>query len=76
MLLLLADVAIVILGVGGLLFQWFPWEWKYVLQVMVILVIVFFVTHYILLWQNKETARKINEIIKERDRDGAQESYH
>lgn len=75
-LLLLADVAAVILGVGGLVFQWFPWEWQYVLQVVVILIIVFFITHYILLWQNKETARKINEIIRERETDGTNKSYH
>lgn len=73
MLLLLTDVAVIILGFGGLVFHWFPWEWKYVWQVIVILIVVFFVTHYILLWQNKETARKINEIIKERDQN---ESYH
>lgn len=76
MLLLLADVAAVILGAGGLVYRWFPWEWQYVLQVVIILIIVFFITHYILLWQNKETAKKINEIIKEREADGTGKAYH
>ena len=73
MMLLLFDVAAVILGVGGGIFRWFPWEWKYVLQIIVILVIVFFVTHLVMIWQSRDTAKKINRIIKEREND---ESYH
>ncbi len=71
--LLLLDVAVVILGIGGGIFQWFPWEGKSVLQIIVILVTVFFVTHLIMVWQSRDTAKKINQKIKERENDA---SYH
>ncbi len=73
MSLLLFDVAAVILGLGGGIFHWFPWEGKYVLQIIATLVTVFFVTHLIMVWQSRDTARKINQKIKEREHDA---SYH
>ena len=68
-----ADVAAVILGVGGLVFHWFPWRWQYVLQVVLILTAVFLITWAVMIYQSRDTAKKINQIIMEREKN---EPYH
>jgi phage shock protein PspC (stress-responsive transcriptional regulator) len=61
-----ADTALVILGVGGGLFKWFPWKPTVVGEVLVILTVVFIITTMIITWQNHQLAHTINEKIKER----------
>lgn len=68
-----ADVAVVILGVGGLVFHWFPWHWQYVLQVVLILTAVFLITWAVMIYQSRDTAKKINRILMEREKN---EPYH
>jgi hypothetical protein len=71
-IVMLLIVAVVVFVCGGL-FHWFPWNWKYILQIAVILIIVFFVFHRMILWQSRETAKKINQKIQEKEKN---ESYH
>ena len=68
----LLDVAICVLGLGGGVFGWFPWERMYLLEVCLVFVAVFIVTYTVLLWQTSNTAHKINQKIKERE----DESHH
>lgn len=62
------NIAIVVFGVGGGIFRWFPWEVKYITEVAVILTLVFIVTNYMMIWQNNEIAKAINEKIKAREK--------
>lgn len=61
------NIAIVVFGVGGGIFRWFPWELKYIAEVAIILILVFIVTNYMMIWQNNELAKSINEKIKARE---------
>ena len=65
----LLDVAVCVLGLGGGVFGWFPWEGKYILEVCLVFVAVFLVTSALLLWHTSSTANKINKKIKEREND-------
>lgn len=65
-LIQILDIAIVVYGVGGGLFQWFPWEITYIAEVAFILIVVFLFTNYIMIWQNNEITKAINKKIKER----------
>jgi hypothetical protein len=56
------DTALVILGVGGGIFKWFPWKAVYVGEVVAILTVVFIMTTLIITWQNYHLANSINEI--------------
>lgn len=64
-LIKLSIVAAVILGVGGGLFKWFPWTPFYVAEVVCILMVVFVFTYGLLLWNELQIAKKINQKIKE-----------
>lgn len=66
MLVRLADVAVVILGVGGGVFHWFPWTVYDVVPVCVSFTIVFLVTYGIMLIQDKFVTQAINEYLKKK----------
>ncbi len=73
MLLDLLIVSFGVLGLGGGWFQWFPWQPVYIIEVIGILLMVYFVTYSIMFLQNRELARKINEQIK---KGKAQKNFH
>lgn len=73
MLLDLWVVLFGVLGLGGGLFHWFPWQPVYIIEVIGILLMVYFVTYSIMFLQNRELARKINEQIKKCK---AQKNFH
>ena len=62
----LLDVAVVILGVGGGLFHWFPWKGEAIWIVVCVFVATYFVTYGVMLLQNKVASDKINLILKEK----------
>lgn len=66
MLVRLADVAVVILGVGGGIFHWFPWTMHGVIPVCVTFTVVFLVTYVIMLIQDKFVTQAINEYLKKK----------
>lgn len=59
-------VGLVIVGVGGGIFQWFSFK-KELIQVIAIFVTVYLITNFMMLWQNNELSKKINKKIKERE---------
>lgn len=59
-------VGLVIIGVGGGIFQWFSFK-KELIQVIAIFVTVYLITNFMMLWQNNELSKKINKKIKERE---------
>ncbi|WP_102048731.1 DUF3021 family protein [Pygmaiobacter massiliensis] len=69
MLVSLADVGVVVLGVGGGIFRWFPWQAKYIWMVSGVFVIVYFITYGIILLQNKIASDQINRILQEKRRE-------
>lgn len=64
----LLDIAAVIYGIGGGIFCWFPWRPAVVFEVGIILFLVFLVTNWVMIWQNKEIAKAINKKLQERER--------
>ena len=66
-LLHLADVAVVVLGLGCGVFHWFPWEPFYVLTSCIIFTVVYLLTHCITLLRNKILSRKINRRLHPHD---------
>lgn len=65
----LADVGVVVLGVGGGIFRWFPWQAKYIWMVSGVFVIVYFITYGIILLQNKIASDQINRILQKKRRE-------
>ena len=63
----LLDIAAVIYGIGGGVFKWFPWRTSYIIEVGIILTLVFLVTNWIMMWQNREIAKAINKKLQERE---------
>lgn len=56
----LADVAVVVLGLGCGVFHWFPWEPFYVLTSCIIFSVIYLLIHGITLFRNNRISRKIN----------------
>ena len=69
MLVSLADVGVVVLGVGGGIFRWFPWQAQYIWMVSGVFVIVYFITYGIILLQNKIASDQINRILQKKRRE-------
>lgn len=69
MLVSLADVGVVVLGVGGGIFRWFPWQAKHIWMVSGVFVIVYFITYGIILLQNKIASDQINRILQKKRRE-------
>lgn len=66
MLVRLADVAVVILGVGGGVFHWFPWTVHDIVPVCVAFTVVFLMTYVVMLIQDKFVTQAINEYLKKK----------
>lgn len=61
-------VGSVIIGIGGGIFKWFNFNLKKeLIQVIVVFIMVYLITNFIMLWQNNELSKKINKKIKERE---------
>lgn len=67
MLLQLLSVATVVLGIGGGLLHIFPWERNIVLEVIAVLIAVYFITYGIMVWHSNVIANKINKKLQERE---------
>ena len=67
------SLACVIL-MGGLWYQWFPMSIKWILEIIVIDVIIYFAVYGITFFQERQFANNINKIIKNRRKNNGKDN--
>lgn len=60
------EVSACVILMGGLWYQWFPMSIKWILEIIVIDLIIYFAVYGITFFQEKQFANNINKIIKNR----------
>lgn len=59
---------------GGLWYQWFPMSIKWILEIIVIDVIIYFAVYGITFFQERQFANNINKIIKNRRKNNGKDN--
>lgn len=65
-LIQLADVIVVVIGLGGFVFHWFPMKWELFLLVLGICVIVYIIVYIAMIFSARVTSYQLNKKIIER----------
>ncbi len=74
MMIQITDVSIVVFGLGGFVFGWFPLDVKWILPVFVILLLVYFATYLVIYFTEKKWANDVNEILSKRKKEKKNEN--
>ncbi|MBR2177506.1 MAG: DUF3021 family protein [Clostridia bacterium] len=69
MLIQITDVSVVVFGLGGFVFGWFPLDAKWILPVFLILLSVYFATYIVLYFIEKKWINDVNIILKQRKKE-------
>lgn len=62
----LVEVTFCVFLMGGLWYQWFPFNIEWLLETVIICIVIYFTVFGIIFFQEKKSAENINKIIKNR----------
>ena len=74
MLIQITDVSVVVFGLGGFVFGWFPLDAKWILPVFVILLLIYFATFAVIYFAEKKWTNDVNIILKQRKKEKKNEN--
>ncbi|MGN0536951.1 MAG: DUF3021 family protein [Acutalibacteraceae bacterium] len=65
-LIQLTDVTVVVIGLGGFVFNWFPMKWNFLLLVLGIIFAVYIIVYGAMIFSTRVTSYQVNKKIIER----------
>lgn len=65
-LIQITDVIVCVLGIGGLIFHWFPFKPFWLLIVLGIILLIYFITFAVMYYVNRKWVNNVNKILTER----------
>ena len=68
------EVSACVILMGGLWYQWFPMSIKWILEIIVIDLIIYFAVYGITFFQERQFANNINKIIKNRRKNNGKDN--
>lgn len=68
------EVSVCVILIGGLWYQWFPMSIKWILEIIVIDLIIYFAVYGITFFQERQFANNINKIIKNRRKNNGKDN--